>query len=438
MTDDAFEKRFLRERQARKQAEQLLESKSLELYSSNRALQQMAEDLEQKVIERTLEVEKEKNRALQLSSAKSEFVATMSHEIRTPINGILGALNLLNSEIKSGEALRLLGIAEQSANVLLHVINDILDFSKIEAGQMELEHNPFNLNQQCQNTLSTFEQACSDKNIVLSMDWHDNVSHWIMGDPFRLTQVINNYLSNALKFTPRGKITLQITQQNHCLEFSVIDTGIGISQSGLNKLFADFTQVDSTTTRRFGGTGLGLAITKKLITIMGGEVGVESQEGKGSRFWARIPYQPCEAKKTKSNRKENIETLKGRASHILLVEDNPINRIIGEKTLQKLGHTVFTAEDGQIAVDLLTEQRAQGQIEFDLVLMDCHMPNLDGFAATEKLRNLDINIPIIALTANTSLEDKQKALGSGMNDFLSKPFQVEDIQKLILQYQSTP
>ena len=435
MTDNAFEKRFFRERKARKEAEQLLESKSLELYNSNKALQEMADDLEQKVTERTAELEKEKNRALQLSKAKSEFVATMSHEIRTPINGILGALNLLNSELKSGEPLRLLGIAEQSAHVLLHVINDILDFSKIEAEQMDLECIPFNLHQQLQNTLSTFEQACSDKNITLSMEWDECVNHWILGDPYRLTQIINNYLSNALKFTKQGKITLQVTLTNKFVKFSVRDTGIGIPESGLSKLFSDFSQVDSSTTRQFGGSGLGLAITKKLIAIMGGEVGVESQAGKGSCFWATTPYYPSETKPTNPKKPTQIETLKSRSSHILLVEDNPVNRMIGEKTLQKLGHTVVTAEDGQLAVDLLTEQRAQGCIEFDLILMDCHMPNLDGFGATQKLRERHIMTPIIALTASTSLEDKQNALQSGMNDFLSKPFKVADIQALILQYQ---
>ena len=386
MTDNAFEKRFLRERKARKEAEQLLENKSLELYNSNQALQKMAHELEEKVMERTAELQKEKNRAQQLSNAKSAFLATMSHEIRTPLNGILGALNLLNSEIKSGEPLRLLDIAEESARVLLNVLNDILDFSKIEAEQMDLECIPFNLKQQLQNTLSTFEQACLDKNITLSMEWDDSVSHWILGDPFRLTQIINNYLSNALKFTKQGKITLKVIRTGNVLKFLVQDTGIGISKAGLRKLFKDFSQVDSSTTRQFGGTGLGLAITEKLVSIMGGEVGVESEEGKGSCFWATTPYYPSKIKQTDSVEQTNIDHLQGRASHILLVEDNPVNRMIGEKTLQKLGHTVVTSEDGQLALDLLTKQRAQGSIEFDLILMDCHMPVLDGFAAAEKIR----------------------------------------------------
>jgi len=436
MTANPFEKRFLRERQARKQAEQILESKSLELYNSNKALQEMANDLEQKVIERTAEAEKEKDRALKLSKAKSEFVATMSHEIRTPINGILGALNLLESEITSHECSRLLGIAEQSAHVLLHVINDILDFSKIEAGQMTLEHIPFNLHQQCENTLITFEESAKAKDIALVMDWDNNLSFSIMGDPYRLTQVINNYLSNAIKFTEQGQITLKVSLGEAGITFSVIDTGIGISEAGLAKLFVDFSQVDSRTTRQFGGTGLGLAISKKIIELMMGQVGVESTLGKGTCFWASIPYTPCETAQIKLKTKNIIENLKGQASHILLVEDNLVNRMVGEKILQKLGHSVIMAENGQIAIDLLLDQKASSSPDIDLILMDCHMPEVDGFEATKRLRKAGITMPIIALTANTSIEDKQKALDSGMDEFLSKPFQVEDIQALILQYQA--
>ncbi|BCN94256.1 hypothetical protein THMIRHAM_20410 [Thiomicrorhabdus immobilis] len=434
MTTNPFEKRFLRERQARKQAEQILEQKSLELYESNQALTRLASDLELQVEQRTAEAEKEKNRALALSKAKSEFVATMSHEIRTPINGIIGALNLLETEIISEECRRLLGIADHSANVLLHVINDILDFSKIEAGQMNVEKIPFDLYQACQNSLLPFQEKCTEKNIELCFTWDEQISHWQIGDPFRITQVINNYLSNAVKFTEQGKITLQVGTIDEQIQLSIIDTGIGISAEGLAKLFIDFSQVDASTTRQFGGTGLGLVISMKLARLMGGDVGVESTQDFGSKFWIRLPNQPADSQ-TKPTAKPLISDLKSQSSTILLVDDNQINRQIGQKILEKLGHQVDLAEDGFEAVALVKQKQLHFLPAYDLILMDCQMPEMDGFEATRTIRGLKLDTPIIALTANTSNEDKQLAFDSGMNGFLSKPFKIDEIQSLILSYQ---
>jgi signal transduction histidine kinase/ActR/RegA family two-component response regulator len=434
MDSNVFERRLQRERQARKQAEQLLETKSLELYASNLALQKMATDLEQKVIERTAEVEQEKNRALALSKAKSEFVATMSHEIRTPINGIIGALNLLESEVASEECFRLLGIAQQSAGILLHVINDILDFSKIEAGQMRLEQVAFDLKQHCQTILATFKENCTRKQLALDLQWDETTPQWIQGDPYRLTQVLNNYLSNAIKFTEQGRVILRIKQQDNAVRFEVEDSGPGISAENQKKLFIDFSQVDASTTRQFGGTGLGLVISKKLIEMMHGQVGVESTLGQGSVFWAEIPYLPAESAAAKPIEKRPIEHLKAQSSRILVVEDNLINRRIAEKTLEKLGHSVTLLENGREAVELFSHNPQAGEA-FDLIFMDCFMPEMDGFAAAQQLRKLGVTLPIIALTATTAEEDREKAKQCGMDGFLHKPFQVEEIQTAILNTQ---
>ena len=435
MNTDALERRFQRERQARKQAEQLLESKSLELFESNQALQLLAKDLEQKVAERTAEAEQEKNKAIALSKAKSEFVATMSHEIRTPINGIIGALNLLEGEIFSDECKRLLNIADHSANVLLHVINDILDFSKIEAGQMQIEDVAFNLLEQCENILNPFKKACEQKQITLQFEWDDNLSKWQKGDPYRIAQILNNFLSNAVKFTQTGSIQLKVVAHSQTLKISIVDTGIGISEEGIAKLFQDFSQVDASTTRQFGGTGLGLVISKKLTELMQGKVGVNSQQGIGSEFWIELPNRPTQAPKNKLNVAHGIKSLIAESSHILLVDDNAINRQIGQKILEKLGHAVDLAKDGFQAVSMIKSNVREQQTPYDLIFMDIQMPEMDGYQATRSIRKLGVQTPVIALTANTAESDKQQALDSGMNGFLSKPFKVNELQQMITSHQ---
>lgn len=435
MTTNPFEKRFLRERQARKEAEQILEKKSLELYNSNQALKRLAEDLERQVAERTAEAEKEKFKAIALSQAKSEFVATMSHEIRTPINGIMGALHLLESEVFSDESKKLLSIAEQSANVLLYVINDILDFSKIEAGQMNIENIPLDLNLLCHNSLLAFNRACAKKGIKLSLEWDKAIHKWQLGDPYRITQIINNFLSNATKFTEDGQIVLKAELINDSIKISVVDTGIGISPEGLSKLFMDFSQVDASNTRQFGGTGLGLAISMRLSKLMGGDIGVDSKKHHGSEFWVSLPNRETNLQQDTSLKK-NIAELKSQSSRILLVEDNLVNRQIALKILEKLGHSVTCATNGKQALSAIKKNHLDNQTPFDVVLMDCQMPEMDGFDATKSIRELQITTPIVALTANTSNEDKQRAFDSGMNAFLSKPFKLDEIQAVIKSYQT--
>lgn len=425
-----WQKRFERERQARKEAEKLLEEKSLALYESNLELQGLADALEQKVTERTYELEIEKNKALELSRAKSEFVATMSHEIRTPINGVIGALNLLEDEPKlAKESLNLISIAQHSSQVLLHIINDILDFSKIEAGQMQLESIPFSLKKQLEAITQNFTKQCEQKGIQLLFKADDKLiqQEWVLGDAYRLTQVLNNYLSNAIKFTEKGAVTIELCLEENHLKFAVSDTGIGIPKEAMTKLFKDFSQVDASTSRQFGGTGLGLVITKKLVEMMNGQVGVESQVNHGTTFWAKIPYQPT----AEPSANQQAGTSSFNASevklNILLVDDNLVNRQIGSKILEKFGHTIHLAESGEEAI-------RQTQIHsFDIILMDCQMPEMDGFETTHKIRQFNPYVPIIALTANTSEEDRKHAIRSGMNDFVTKPFKPDILQATLLK-----
>lgn len=419
-----FEKRFLRERMARKEAEKLLEYKSLELYQTNLELQKLADGLEVKIAERTAELEEERNKALDLSKAKSVFVATMSHEIRTPINGIIGALRLLEAEELTEDCLHLVSIAHHSSELLLQIINDILDFSKIDAGQMQIDNIAMPLQVKIEHITQPFQALCRQKGLTFKLDIASNLAPWISTDPLRLSQVLNNYLSNAVKFTSQGVVQLNVLQREGFIYFEVTDSGIGISPEGQSKLFQDFSQVDASTSRRFGGTGLGLVITKKLVELMGGQVGVNSTADVGSCFWASLPYVIAEAAQDQSSIVKPAFVI-GSKALILLVDDNLINRQIGGRILEKFGHTVVLADSGQAALDLVQTQ------VFDLIFMDCQMPDLDGFETTRRLRKLSYETPIIALTANTSREDREAAFQSGMNDFMTKPFDPKKIQELI-------
>lgn len=429
-----YERRFLRERNARKEAERLLESKSLELHQSNRDLLKLTHNLENLIQERTRELEQEKNRALELSRAKSEFVATMSHEIRTPINGIIGVLKLLESDLgEPSESKKLVEIAQHSSYTLLHIINDVLDFSRIEAGKMNLESVPYDLKKTLQKLLHPFEKQAKEKSLKLIFDYDSAILAYQSGDPFRLTQVLNNFLSNAFKFTEAGEIRLHVFLKDDLIHFEVQDSGIGIPEDKQDRLFKDFSQADSSTSRKYGGTGLGLVITKRIIELMGGKVGLKSEFGKGSCFFAKIPYKPLE----KQNKSElALMTQDGSLSQaetsarILLVDDNEVNLLIGEKILKRLGHQVECACIGMEAIEKVLDKNHQ----YDLIFMDIQMPELSGYDTTKILRNEGIQTPIVALTANTSEEDKSQASKAGMNGFLSKPFNLNEIKMIITEF----
>lgn len=453
------QRRLQRERLARKDAERLLEEKSLELYQSNQSLQTLTESLEKQIQQRTQELEEEKNHAVYLSQIKTEFVATMSHEIRTPLNGITSVLDLLQKTQLNTEQKQLLNIANHSSQTLMSIINDILDFSKIEAGQMQLESVTFALRQLLKNIYLSFRQKAERKGIELNMHIDDKVPTFITSDPIRLTQILNNYLSNSIKFTDSGSVQINVIPQGELINFSVCDTGVGIPQEKLDLLFKEFSQVDRSTTRKYGGSGLGLVITKRIVEIMNGIVNVSSKLGEGSCFSAVIPLQAASAEQ--ATRLDNLQLLDAQLkyideletettksprrppaakqhtpaqsrkipqqlAHILLVDDNAVNRLVGEKTLHALGFEVTLAPSGFDAIDKLSIMH-----DYDIVLMGCQMPELSGYDTTKILRDKNIQLPILALTANTSDEDRDMAYKSGMDDFISKPFSIQGISKTL-------
>ena len=408
----------------RKQAE-------LDLQESELRYRVLAASLEDKVAERTAQL-------AAASAAKTQFLAHMSHEIRTPMNAVLGLAQLLAQEpLSPGQAAMVRHISE-AGDSLLRIINDILDLSKIEADQIVIEHQPFTLAPLLERIDNLFRHAAASKGLAWAVTAPPDCPA-LLGDAHRIEQILINLVGNALKFTAAGSVRLTTNvlaaDDRHArLRVEVRDSGIGMSEATLNRLFQPFSQGDASITRRFGGTGLGLTISKRLVELMGGELRVSSQEGQGSTFAFEIPFQRAEATPGPAptgQKTTQLVALSLSGLRVLAVDDNRINLLIAEKALKNQGARVTTAADGQQALDAL---KASPE-DFDVVLMDIQMPVMDGLTATREIRrDPDLAaLPVVGLSAGVLPEEREAALTAGMQDFLTKPINLEAMTSTLLR-----
>jgi signal transduction histidine kinase/CheY-like chemotaxis protein len=404
-----------------------------------------------KLVEKQQELELERDLALQheqeakaATEAKSAFLANMSHEIRTPMNGVIGMIELVSHSNMDEEQKDFIATAKRSAESLMIIINDILDFSKIEAGELTIERVEFDLEQVFSELIHDQQFQANKKGLKFQLERQYIQQAKVVGDPHRIIQILNNLLSNAIKFTESGSIIVKYglhTLDDHlCLNVVVTDTGIGVSDTSLPYLFDSFSQADMSTTRSFGGTGLGLAITKQLCELMGGGITAQSKLGEGSVFQFSIQLaSPVLATTQKEQTRTTTSLADFSKLHVLLVEDNLINQEVMLAILNSLEIKVDVANDGLEALAMLSQTKTS---TFDLILMDCQMPNLDGYEATRRIRAGDAGelyskIPIIALTANTMNSEREKCLDAGMNEYLTKPINTDVLKSILAEYWPT-
>ncbi len=375
-------------------------------------------------------LQRAKEKAERSALAKQDFLSTMSHEIRTPLNVIIGMARLLLESQPKQEQMDYLKNLQFSANHLLVIINDILDFSKIEAGKIKFEDTSFSIQEILTGISKAFAFKAQEKNIALNINTDPALPASVIGDQVRLTQILNNLVSNAIKFTEKGFVSIHVhikedKKKNLAVNFEVRDTGIGIDAKSLKEIFDSFTQADENTTRKFGGTGLGLTICKKLVELQGGKIWVKSKEAIGSTFGFELTFAKDEnTANHQIQPQQHMDKAYLQGFHLLLVEDNLSNQLVAANFLGKVGIKVDSAENGQEALDMVKEK------DYDIILMDLQMPVMNGFVATEEIRKLGgrfKQIPIIALTADVVLDVKERVISSGMNDYLSKPFNPEEL-----------
>jgi len=434
-------KRILeRERLARKEAERIIEDKSRELFQVNNELRKLNDSLELRIRERTYELNRSHDELLkatreaeQANEAKSIFLSNMSHEIRTPLNGIIGLCKLLLEKEHSAEAVEIIEGIDFSAGHLLNIVNNILDYNKLEAGKAKVVTTDFNLIKNLQQIQKGFESNATKKGLQFIFRIEDNVPQDVNSDPLRITQILNNLLNNAVKFTKEGyvKLSVEILSQNNNevqLRFVVSDSGIGIPEEKQHLIFRSFEQSDSSVERTYGGTGLGLSITKALVEMLSGKISLESRIGYGSRFIVDLPVYITEVKQAiESGKKKKQLSL-----NILVVEDNKMNQFVLLKTLKEWGLSADVVQNGLEATKILKKK------DYDLVLMDFQMPVMGGVEATSIIRNtsseiLNNSIPVFGLTADVMAEKKEIPEGL-FNGILYKPFDREILYETLSKY----
>jgi len=427
--------RIARERKSRKEAEQILEQKSLALFDANQKLLNLASELERKIIERTKALEIAKQQAEKAQKAEQNFLSNMSHEIRTPLNAIIGMAHLLMGTQLSDEQKNFVDVLNSSSTILQKLITDILDFSKIDAGKIEVNNASFRLKDLAENVYKTFREKVKLKENKLSLKFDKKINNQLIGDELLISQILINLIGNAEKFTKNGKIELQFkleeeTKKYQTVSIKITDTGIGMTKNEVSRIFKLFEQANKNTTKQFGGTGLGLHISQRIAKLLSSKIKVKSKKGKGSQFYFKIKFKKSLEKSKKSKKAQLELSFDRNAVRILVVEDNAANQKYISTILNKWEVNYDLAESGEVAIEKCKDNRYQ------LILMDIQMPGISGFETTKEIKQMDKfhDTAIIAFSASGTLTIKQMAIECGMIDFIPKPFTPIQLKEKLALY----